>query len=139
MKVPNRASKIIGVAVVILASGLFVFAVAQRRPDKAEINLDGFAQCLTDKGYVMYGAYWCPHCKNEKKGFGPSAWERVTYVECTDESKRCMEAGITGYPTWIAPGGVRLEGEQGVERLSHASGCSFSGTLPLFPEGSEEK
>ena len=27
---------------------------------------DQFAQCVAAKGFTMYGAYWCPHCKKEK-------------------------------------------------------------------------
>jgi len=30
---------------------------------------DEFAQCLTDKGVKMYGAYWCPHCQAQKALF----------------------------------------------------------------------
>lgn len=87
-------------------------------------ELDGFAQCLTDKGFTMYGAYWCPHCQNEKKAF-ESSWKYVNSVECTDTPQRCTDAGVTGFPTWLGPGDVRLEGEQGVERLSEMSNCKI--------------
>lgn len=91
---------------------------------KAEPNpkLDAFAQCLRDKGVTMYGAYWCSHCQNEKKNFGDS-FQYVPYVECTKEIKKCQDAGIKGYPTWIFPGGKKLEGEQGLENLATESGC----------------
>ena len=86
--------------------------------------LDGFAQCLTQRGFTMYGAYWCPHCQNEKKRFGDS-FTYVNYVECTAEPKKCLAANISGYPTWVGPKGLRLEGEQGTSRLSKASKCSL--------------
>lgn len=86
---------------------------------------DEFAQCLTEKGAVMYGADWCPHCQNQKKLFGAS-FQYVTYVECPDEPKRCVDAGITGYPSWIFADGAKLEGEQSLLTLSDRSGCQLS-------------
>ncbi|MBI2624362.1 hypothetical protein HYW67_02605 [Candidatus Parcubacteria bacterium] len=84
---------------------------------------DSFARCLASKGVTLYGADWCSHCQNEKRAFG-SSFRFVPYVECPSEPKRCLEQGVQGYPTWILPGGEKLEGEQGVERLARASGCA---------------
>ena len=120
----NQSSKlkIIGGLVIALA---LIWGITEWRQSRkiSGAELDDFAQCLTDRGYMMYGAYWCSHCQNEKKGFGPSAWKRVNYIECTKEPKQCLDAGIKGYPTWLGPEGTRLEGEQGVGRLSEVSGC----------------
>ena len=35
-------------------------------------TLDSFAKCLSAKGVKMYGAWWCPHCKDQKESFGYS-------------------------------------------------------------------
>jgi glutaredoxin len=83
---------------------------------------DALAQCLTEKGVVMYGADWCPHCQNQKKLFGPS-FQYVTYIECPKEPKVCLEKNITGYPTWLVADGTRLEGEQSLAKLAEVSGC----------------
>ena len=108
----------------------FLFLILGSRVKEGEtLNLDGFAKCLSDKGVVMYGAYWCPHCQNEKKAFGDS-FRFVSYVECTEEPNRCIEAKISGYPTWIGPQGLRLEGEQGLKKLSEASSCSIRASTP---------
>ena len=87
-------------------------------------GLDDFAKCLADKGAVMYGAAWCSHCQKEKKAFGES-FKYITYVECPLDPKKCLEADIPGYPTWIFGDGTRLEGEQGITNLSEASGCAL--------------
>ena len=84
--------------------------------------LDGFAKCLAEKHIIMYGAYWCPHCINEKKAFG-SSFQYVPYVECTQETKKCLDAKINGYPTWVFPDGKRFEGEQGIKKLATESSC----------------
>ncbi len=104
---------------------------------KSSAELDAFAQCLAEKQVTMYGAYWCSHCQNEKKRFGDS-FRFVPYVECTEETDKCIAEKINGYPTWVFPaspaGGPdpltnsgqavkRFEGEMGLERLSLESGC----------------
>jgi len=81
-----------------------------------------FAQCLSTKGFKMYGADWCSHCQNEKRAFGDS-FKYVEYIECPDNIEECRAEGINGYPTWELPDGRKLEGEQGLEKLSQESGC----------------
>lgn len=96
------------------------YAVKSMRSTSSE--LDAFARCLTSKGATMYGAVWCSHCQNEKNAFGGS-FRYVQYVECSKEPKKCAEAGIDSYPTWIFPGGEKLVGEQGIYRLAKISEC----------------
>ena len=110
--------------IIILAviAVMFLFWIL-RSPEEAS-GLTGFAQCLASKNITMYGADWCPHCQNEKKAFG-SSFEYVPYVECPDNPKQCLDAGIKGYPTWIFPDGRKLEGEQGIKTLSQESGCAL--------------
>lgn len=91
-----------------------------------EDELENFARCLASKNAVMYGAYWCPHCQNEKADFG-SSFKYVPYVECTKETQKCIEAKIESYPTWIIGGEKRFVGRQGLSRLSSITGCP----LPL--------
>jgi len=90
---------------------------------------DSFAQCLTDSGVKMYGAYWCPHCKDQKKAFGNS-FKKVNYVECDARGdnanpQACESAGIKGYPTWIFTDGTRASGNQPLSQLSQRSGCAL--------------
>ena len=64
------------------------------------IDKDAFAKCLTEKGLVMYGAEWCENCKIQEEAFGES-FKYIKYVECPENTKLCLDAGIQGYPTWI--------------------------------------
>ncbi|MBU0530459.1 MAG: hypothetical protein KKC05_02195 [Nanoarchaeota archaeon] len=84
---------------------------------------DTFAQCLTEKGAVMYGAEWCSHCKAEKTNFGDS-FQYVSYVECPDNMDVCRAAGVQGYPTWII-NGQSYPGEQGLAGLASLTGCEL--------------
>ncbi len=116
----NRTAII--VSLLVLAALLLILWVGGYFGRPASGQYDAFAQCLTDKGAVMYGANWCSHCQNEKRAFGDS-FRHVSYVECTEEPAKCRAAGVEGYPTWLFPDGRRLVGEQGLQKLSSESGC----------------
>jgi hypothetical protein len=90
---------------------------------------DAFAKCLNEKGAVFYGAFWCPHCQNQKTMFGKSA-KYLNYVECSTPDGRsqlpvCQEAGIDGYPTWKFADGSRLTGEIPLGALAEKTGCKL--------------
>ena len=110
---------ILGIGVAVIAVVILLYSQQSKNG-----NLDAFARCLADKNVAMYGANWCSRCQNEKKAFGDS-FRFVPYVECPDDPQKCLAAGINGYPTWIFPDGDKLEGEQGLEKLSLLSGCAL--------------
>ncbi len=98
-------------------------AMQQNKPSP----LDGFAQCLKDKGAIFYGAFWCPHCIDQKKMFG-TAKRLLPYVECStpngnSQTPVCMEKKITGYPTWRFADGTEESGTLLLTRLAEKTGC----------------
>lgn len=112
-------------AAALIIVGLIAFATTKQA---APSVYDGFAQCLAQQGTKMYGAWWCPHCQNQKELFGKS-FNYVHYVECSNASRTmnqtCQDAGIEGYPTWEFSDGTRLGGEQSLEELSQKTGCAL--------------
>ena len=81
---------------------------------------------LTEVGAKMYGAYWCPHCHDQKQLFGKTAAKEIPYVECADDGANakpavCRAEGITSYPIWKV-NGEELRGTQTLETLALASG-----------------
>lgn len=85
------------------------------------------AKCLTTKGIKMYGAFWCPHCADQKKAFG-EAFQYVRYVECDPKGpgadpKACEHAGIEAYPTWISASGEKQVGIKSLSDLATWSKC----------------
>ena len=104
---------------------IFTFSILifwLKNKEESGNSLDSFAQCLTSKGVIMYGAYWCPHCQNQKKLFG-SSFKYIKYIECTQDVKTCQEKNIQSYPTWIFEDGSRVEGEVSLDQLSQTSNC----------------
>ncbi len=85
------------------------------------------AKCLTAKGAIMYGAYWCPHCQNMKAAFGDD-FQFIKYQECdpagpNGNMKVCLDAGISSYPTWSFPGQGNLAGEEPIFLLAKLANC----------------
>ncbi|MBE9107976.1 hypothetical protein IQ273_00870 [Nodosilinea sp. LEGE 07298] len=85
------------------------------------------AQHLTATGGVMYGAYWCPHCADQKAMF-QNAVDQLSYVECAADGDNpqpelCQQKGIEGYPTWEIDGQL-YPGVQSLDELADLSGFS---------------
>ncbi len=111
-----------------IVAGLLIvgyYAASAAMPGK----YDELAKCMTEKGVMFYGAYWCPHCQNQKKAFGNSQ-KYLPYVECSspdgkEQLQVCKDKNIEGYPTWEFSDGTRISGEISFENLSQKSGCSL--------------
>ncbi|MEO0868892.1 MAG: vitamin K epoxide reductase family protein [Cyanobacteria bacterium J06642_11] len=93
---------------------------------EAEVAL---AKHLSDVGAKMYGAYWCPHCFDQKQLFGKEAKSYMPYIECAEDGADSQTAlcrsvpEITGFPTWEVNGQF-LAGTQTLATLAEASGYS---------------
>lgn len=108
---------------VFLVAGVVYLVSAPAKTGK----LDALASCIKDSGAIFYGAFWCPHCQNQKAIFGRSA-KLLPYIECSTpdgggQLPVCTDAGITSYPTWEFADGSREGGEVSLERLSELTGC----------------
>lgn len=106
------------------------------RSSAAEIAL---AEHLSQQGIKMYGAYWCPHCSEQKLLFGKAAFDRVNYVECGKGGKnaqvtQCQAAGIQSFPTWEVDGELH-SGIQTLEELASLSGYEGSLDFKYFMPG----
>ena len=113
------------------ASGKVAFTV-EETSGSSEIAL---AQHLKEIGANMYGAYWCPHCFEQKQLFGIEALADMPYVECAEDgvtpqvdrckqtlAKAAKQTGKqAGFPTWEIKGQFYL-GRQPLEDLAKASG-----------------
>ena len=112
---------------ILLYAGLLILAVFVAysfiSTGSEPSHLDDFAKCITENGATMYGAEWCPHCKNQKEMFGDS-FQYVNYVECTINKDACLAAGVKGYPTWKFSDGTSQSGEVSIQFLSQKTGCS---------------
>ncbi len=121
---PNPWIKKVAIAllVAVAAAGLYFF-VHQKQTSR----LNAFAQCLSARGAKMYGAFWCPHCADQKEMFG-SSFRYAPYIECGIKGSHaaaqvCTDANVKHYPTWVFADGSRVEGAHSLEFLGQETGC----------------
>ena len=121
-----KKSTLISLVVLVVFVGFVVWLI--QTPGKTRVSkYDSFAMCLKDSGTKFYGAFWCPHCQNQKAMFG-SAQQYLPYIECSSpdgqsQNETCNTAGVSSYPTWEFPNGMRLTGEISFEELAKQSSC----------------
>lgn len=120
---------ILGVLVVVIVLAL---VLNNRSSSSGPQKFDEFASCLKDKGAVFYGAFWCPHCREQKDMFGKSV-KLLPYVECSTPDGQgqlqiCKDKNIQSYPTWDFIKGTttqRLSGSLSLSALSENTGCKL--------------
>ena len=85
-----------------------------------------FAKFLNEKNIVMYSAYWCPHCHDQKQLFGKEAVKKLKVVECAKDGKDneyelCQKKGISGFPSWEINGEI-FSGTRDLNELAIKTG-----------------
>ena len=111
------------------SSSLFAALIFLSACSSSNLAMDDFAQCITDSGATFYGAWWCPHCNDQKDAFG-SSMKNIVYVECSNpqgnaRTPACTAAGIEGYPTWEFKDGSRQSGFVPLATLAEKTGCTL--------------
>src|SRR3989344_3591121 len=101
------------IILVLIAAGLGYSFMQSSKPGP----LDCFAQCLTEKGAVMYGASFCQYTHGQKGMFGNSL-RFIDYRDFTEDSN------IKLTPTWKI-NGKYYENAQSLDRLSSITGCAI--------------
>lgn len=123
------------IAMMVIVLGLVIFySPSKNNPNTDKdtstndetAKYDTFAQCLSDAGAKFYGAFWCPHCQEQKALFKKS--EKLPYIECSTpdgegQNQICIDKGITGYPTWKFADGTELNGVQQFSALAEKTNC----------------
>ncbi len=125
-------TSIIVIAVALIA-GLIILQQTSNKSAGKPGQYDSLATCIKDSGATFYGAFWCPHCNNQKKIFEGSD-KLLPYVECSnpsgnEQTQVCIDAGIQSYPTWEFADGTRMTGEVSLADLAAKAGCEA--TLPI--------
>lgn len=110
----------------IIAVGIIALVVTSKT---SPVGAEELAQCLSDNGTKMYGAWWCPNCENQKDLFG-NAFNKIESIECSPGgtktmSAECKNEGIEGYPTWEFGDGTRVIGTQTFAQLADKAGCEL--------------
>ena len=90
--------------------------------NKSTLEQLTLAKHLKAKGAIMYSAFWCPHCHDQKEMFGKEASKELIIIECAQDGINnqyalCKEKGINAFPSWVINGKL----ESGVQSLAELS------------------
>lgn len=126
MKHLTATHYLIGIAVLVTV-GLASIQYFNAAQSPKVANAEDLAVCIAESDATFYGAYWCPHCADQKAMFGNAA-ELLPYVECSlpnrdGQTDECRDAGITGYPTWEFADGERVSGVMTMADLATRTNC----------------
>lgn len=128
-------NKKVVIAIIVLIAGGALLYFTQFRSPKVPGQYDVFAQCLSEKNFVMYGSVNCIECGRQRRSFGDS-FRFIEEIECdprvnNNQVDRCISKEIDRTPTWIQEDEegntlYRFEkGYQALERLSEIADCSL--------------
>lgn len=115
-----------GSLVLVLALHLHYTGAWGPTPTAENPKLRALAIHLGQADAKFYGAFWCPHCKEQKQMFEASA-HRLPYIECSPDGRyrpqnpTCRQMAIRVYPTWII-NGRRYDGKLTLQELATHSG-----------------
>ncbi len=131
MAATQRQIKRMRVAIYILAAvaaALAIYLYVEQLPPPAH-KYDAFAKCIANTSTTFYGAFWCPHCAEQKNKFGTGA-QYLPYVECSTpdgsaQNETCKAKGIAEYPTWYFPDGSTSTGVTSLNIISQKTGCAL--------------
>lgn len=115
--------------IILIVVGLIVARqYASPATEQTTTKYDDFAQCLANAGAKFYGAFWCPHCADQKAMFEHTS--KLPYVECSTPDKQgqtqiCINENITGYPTWKFADGSVQNGVLQLSALAEKTNCQL--------------
>jgi len=78
------------------------------------------AECISSKS-LIYVSRTCSHCAEQKIILG-KYYDLFNIIDCIDEEEKCIQAEITGFPTWFI-NGKEYKGVQSWKKLKSITGC----------------
>lgn len=128
MNIKVKWGIIIVVALALIIGGFFWLQTAQHAKF---VKVETFAKCIAASEARFYGAFWCPHCQNQKAMFETlfeSAAKSLPYIECSTPDTNgqlevCKTEEIKTYPTWKFKDGSVIAGEATMQQLAEKTNC----------------
>jgi len=103
------------IIVLLIISGIYLYKNLNK-----QITSETFAKCVGQKS-ILYVQQGCSHCIDQENLFGDT-YKYLTTIDCHFDSQKCIEAKITGTPTWII-NNKSYTGFKTIEELKELTGC----------------
>jgi uncharacterized membrane protein/glutaredoxin len=113
------------VAAVILVGAAGLYSTQSKLSAQNQTFAGRLVQHLKSSDIKMYGAYWCPHCRDQKNLFGTVA-KQIPYIECdpkgeNPQTQLCQDKKVKSFPTWEVQGKL-YEGQKSLDELADLTG-----------------
>jgi len=123
---------ILGAVALLIVAAVGIFAFAPQATQTGNVpsgKYTALATCIKDSGATFFGAFWCPHCKEQKELFG-DAVSALPYVECSTpdgqgQLQACKDKDVKSYPTWEFKDGTRMTGTIQLNVLAAKTSCTL--------------
>ncbi len=107
----------------------WVFALGYRsvqiktEHNQANDSSEDLANCLKQKGVILYGVEDCEFCLKQKMLFG-TAQVLLNDRDCQKEEQECRQIGVKGYPLWLI-NGRKYQGLRSLSELAIIANCPY--------------
>jgi len=101
---------------------LFILLIILSGCSNASLISKESTECIASKA-TLYMSESCIHCIKQENMFGEN-YQYLNKVSCKLDPKKCLEAGITGTPTWVLNDGTQLVGVQELDVLKRVTNCA---------------
>ena len=109
-----------------------VFGGSSRNQDVPRDPLVELAQCMNEKGWVMYSSFTCSACRAQIELFRQAA-DQLKIIECNPHApdsqvQQCLDRKVRYTPTWLLEKNgtelKRFKGYKKLEDLAAMTGCT---------------
>lgn len=109
--------------VLLLLVAITIFSYTFYLRSKMPGQYDKFAECITEKGAIIYGNDFCSYTNKQLNFFGKSK-KYLNYIKCAENKELCDSKFIKITPTWEINGKMYTQ-VQSFERLSELTDCKI--------------
>ena len=113
MKKDTKIYLILTVIIILIILGIYF-------TKENKIINEKTAKCISENSF-LYTKLGCPACEAQEKMFEGN-YQYLNKTDCYSEIQKCIDAQITGTPTWII-NGEKYPGVQSIEKLKELTGC----------------
>ena len=114
MKRDTKIYLILGIIIIAIIIGIYLI----KKP--APITDEETIKCIAQNS-IVYSSKTCSACDYQKDLFGDH-YNLINEIECTKEPQKCLDAGVSGTPTWII-NNKKYPGARQIKDLKELTGC----------------
>lgn len=113
-------SALVTILIIVVIVAVLLYATIGKTPN---VTVSADAAKYIGNHSIVYVQAGCIHCKEQEDLFGDN-WKYITSLDCVSSQANtqiCINANITGTPTWVINGNQYI-GVQSIQELENLTG-----------------